>query len=1019
MTARRPRLFNIPADADFLSALAEAIWRGDLPERDGAPPAIEDLPHWTILVPTRRAARALSLAFLKGAPGGACLLPRIRPIGDIDEDLLELPTPMGSDEDSLAPAISAAGRKFLLLGIINDWAAENAHESLARDLSHSPAHRLGLADSLMRLLDSIETEGKNLFEVGALYDFELAIHRQAMVSLLGEIQIAYPRRLHEGGLLDPVARRNTLLRHQARSFIDAPPKHPVIAAGSTGSIPATAELLGTIARLAKGAVILPGLDLDMDKASWEAITPQHAQFGLKRLLDSMGADRGEVEPLPGLGPSAEGAARRWFASEIMRPAVTAAQWRKTVSAHRDDLKRATARLSLCPFRNRREEATAIAVILRGALEIPDQKAMLVTPDRDLARRVAAELRRWGVVADDSAGEPLSRTLPGRLAGLLIEMARAAFDAVSLTSLLQHPMANFGLADRLKPAFRHLELAVLRADLAPHGLASLRIAVERARAAALGDDHVHMAIRRLSPADWDAIELVCEAIEITLSPLAAAAAAGARQDLSAHVETLATALERVSASPEPGSPLWSGPAGIALGDLVSVLRRDSPLHPPCYFAEAMLAVSDQLGKKAVRPPWITSDRISILGLLEARLLHSDVVVLGGLNEGKWPSQPDPGPWINRPMRDVIGMQQPEREIGLTAHDFVQALGARRAYVTWSERIEGAPAVPSRWIVTARMLLDAAKIDRTDEDMAIANWAGMLDAPDSVTPVRKPKPTPPVEARPRRLSVTEVETLIRDPYAIYAKKVLRLEPLPALVPAARHALRGTIIHEALDIYDRLRRERGLSSLAALHEAGALVFNEYRDDPEIVNFWQPRFARIAQWFAGEDDQLRHGVASSRTEQKGAVVLAVAGTDFTLSGRADRIDLFERGTARIVDYKTGTLPSEKAVKAGLKPQLTLEAAMLERDAFGLGRSILTDELLYIRLSGGEPPGDFRMMRGAEVMTLARTHFAALKGLLEDYARPQQPYLPILAMERERDRGDFDHLSRIDEWALSGKAGK
>jgi ATP-dependent helicase/nuclease subunit B len=218
--------------------------------------------------------------------------------------------------------------------------------------------------------------------------------------------------------------------------------------------------------------------------------------------------------------------------------------------------------------------------------------------------------------------------------------------------------------------------------------------------------------------------------------------------------------------------------------------------------------------------------------------------------------------------------------------------------------------------------------------------------------------------------------------------------------------------------LRRERGLASLAALHEAGALVFDAYRDDPEIVNFWRPRFARIAQWFAGEDDRLRQGVASSLTEQRGSVVLSVAGVDFTLSGRADRIDIFERGTARIVDYKTGTPPSEKAVKAGLKPQLTLEAAMLERGGFGLARPVQTEELLYIRLSGGEPPGNVRAMRDIDVMALAHAHFAALKGLLEDYARPEQPYFSILAMERERDRGDFDHLSRIDEWALSGKAG-
>ena len=286
---------------------------------------------------------------------------------------------------------------------------------------------------------------------------------------------------------------------------------------------------------------------------------------------------------------------------------------------------------------------------------------------------------------------------------------------------------------------------------------------------------------------------------------------------------------------------------------------------------------------------------------------------------------------------------------------------------------------------------------------------------MTPVDKPRPTPPVDARPRRFSVTEVETLIRDPYAIYAKKILRLEPLPDLLLLERHALRGTVIHDALDQYAVLRSNPEISAREAMFEAGRRVFASHHDDPEIMGFWWPRFERLAAWFAQEDNTLRIGVAASLTEKRGAIAFPIGGREFHLSARADRIDIFERGTARIIDYKTGQPPGEKAVEIGFKPQLTLEAAILARDGFGLERSIATEELVYIRMSGGEPPGEIKALSDFDVMTVAERHFAELKSLLAAYEQPQQPYLPAQAMERVSDRGDFDHLARFDEWALAG----
>jgi len=1009
MTAARPRLFNIPADADFLVALVTAIDHGDLPMLGGAAPFAHELPHWTILVPNRRAARALGAAFLDSSTAGARLLPRIRPIGDIDEDLPGNADMASSGDTLLPPAISKAGREFLLLSLISDWARDNPHESLSADLAQSPAHRIGFAESLAQLIDKIETEGKDLVDLAKLYDIDLATHRQTLIGLLGTIRERYTQRLAELGLMDPTQRRNALIRHQARVLTESPPRFPIIAAGSTGSIPATAELLSVISHLPNGAVILPGLDSQMDKASWDALTPQHAQFGLRQLLQTLNADRGEVELLPGVESTKGGEARRWFASEIMRPAETAPLWQDSVSRHRDKLASALGGLAFCPSRNRREEACAIAVILRGAVATAGKTASLITPDRELARRVIAELRRWNIEANDTAGEPLSTSLPGALVRLLVDAALGDFDPVSLAALLHHPSLRLGAHGA--EIHRYLELAVLRSGVPLGGLDGLLKATSEARKQAIADHHVHGTIKRLKDEDWDRLEAFAASLADALAPLAKLADLDAVRPFRAHIDTLLSVLERIAGTDET---LWDGRAGQALSELLTSLLRDSHLHPACNFSDAMLMLARHLHSTAVASPAPDTARITILGLLEARLLRSDVTVLGGLNEGKWPAQPNPGPWMNRPMRDVLGMQMPERDIGMTAHDFVQAFGGDHVTITWSERIGGAPAVPSRWVVTAQMLITAALGTKpvSRDDM---HWASLLDLPEQVAPVGKPRPTPPVKSRPRRFSVTEVETLIRDPYAIYAKKILRLEPLPELLAQDRHALRGTVIHDALDHYAMLRQEDSRSASEAMIEAGRRAFADLREDPEIMGFWWPRFMRLAEWFAREDEKLRIGVATSLTEKRGEAKFLIGNTEFSLSARADRIDIFENGRARIIDYKTGQPPGRNAVEAGFKPQLTLEAAILARDGFGLKREIATGELVYIRLSGAEPPGEIKALSDLDVMSLAEKHFAELKSLLAAYQQPEQPYLPAQAMEREADRGDFDHLARFDEWALSG----
>ena len=411
-------------------------------------------------------------------------------------------------------------------------------------------------------------------------------------------------------------------------------------------------------------------------------------------------------------------------------------------------------------------------------------------------------------------------------------------------------------------------------------------------------------------------------------------------------------------------------------------------------------------------------LTILGLLEARLIRSDVMVLAGLNEGIWPAPTDCGPWINRPMRDVLGMKQPESQIGQTAHDFVQAFGNADVKLLWSRRIGDAPGTPSRWIHRLLMILETAGLKELRGASRWPELARQLSEPKSVTPVALPKPKPPVALRPKQLSVTRIEKMIRDPYAIYARYVLGLEPLKPISSAPDPARRGIIFHAAIgDFLTAYPTTLPKDAAAELEAHGSKHFEQLADYPGLTSFWWPRFCRIARWIAEQEPELRAGVERVVAECGGALSFEIGGEPFRLTCRADRIDLMAGNSARIIDYKTGGVPTKPQVESGLAPQLTLQAAILAGGGFRGVPPRETAEIAYVHLTGGDPAGQIKPLE-LPVMELAEKHLAELKKLLAAYAQEAQAYYPRAMMEKEDDESDYDHLSRFREWTLSGEAG-
>jgi ATP-dependent helicase/nuclease subunit B len=975
---------------------AETLARGLIARLDAQADPLA-LAAATIYLPTRRAVRTLSETFAR-ALGGAALLPNIRPLGDVDED--EFLFDPDAEALSLPPVIAPIRRRLLLATLVQRWDQK-------RGGVLGFAQATALARGLAHFLDEAQTQDADLSKLEELAPASLAEHWAEVRDFLKLLRDEWPNLLHAEGAIDPADHRNRALAALARRLEAKPPSGPVIAAGSTGSIPATANLLGVIARLPQGTIVLPGLDRELDEASWTTLDPGHPQYGMKQLLARMDVARADVRDWQASTPSP----RDTLLRETLRPAPTTDAWRAIAERGGDDIARGLDGLSLIEAPHPGAEAASIALILRESLETKKRSAALVTPDRNLARRVAAEMGRWHIAIDDSAGRPLAKTPPGAFLVLLAEAAQSEFAPVPLLALLKHPLAAGGQSPGgFRARVRELDRLVLRGPRLDPGLRGIANAIARAGANERVSANDKTLIAALVP--WfDVLSELLHPLQDALSQ--ASVELGEIADL--HL-TAAETLAQTDA--EAGANiLWRGDAGEAAQALLTELREaalDLPPIAPRAYAPLFAELAEE---RPVRPAFGRHPRLAILGPLEARLQSFDVVVLGGLNEGTWPSAATADPWLSRPMRQTLGLEAPERAIGLAAHDFATLAAGPRVFLTRALKVEGAPTVASRWLQRLEQLTKGLGLDeRLSSETDYAALAGLLNAPEQpAARMKRPSPRPPVAARPRGLSVTEIETWLRDPYAIYARHVLRLRPLDPLDAQIGALERGTAVHAALEIFlkenaETLPQDAERRLIAIADD----VFARTGIPKAALALWRPRFARAAHWFIGLERERRTTLSQSHVERAGRRIFPADAGDFILRCRADRIDILKTGGAAIIDYKTGNPPSRKQVRTLLAPQLPLEGAILAGGGFeGLGK-LATSELLYIRFSGGADAGELRAVDG-DIAALVVEAEEKLVARIAEFDNADTAYLPRVRPFRADIAGDYDHLSRVREWSLAG----
>lgn len=966
----KSRLFGLPPGSDFATSLVTGLtdFAGGMSPQDFA--------KIQIFVNTSRMQRRIRDVFDAGPPR---LLPRIRLITDLAKD------PIATD---VTAPVSPLRRRLELAKFVSallDQEPELAPRAALYDLS----------DSLAKLMDEMQGEGVTPDDIKALDITDQSGHWDRALKFLN---IIAPFFATDGTEPDIEARQRQVIETLIATWADTPPTHPIIVAGSTGSRGATGLFMRAVAQLPQGAIVLPGFDFDMPDHVWDAldgkkgVAEDHPQFRFRKLMTAMDLHHDDVAQWgthPAPNPS-----RNALISLSLRPAPVTDQWLAD-GPNLGDLTAATNGLTLVEAPSPRSEAETIALRLRQAAE-DGVTAALITPDRNLTRQVAAALDLWGIVPDDSAGMPLALSPPGRFLRHVTDALTRPFTSEALLTLLKHPLCHSvedGRGAHLLST-RELELFIRRN------------AVPFPTEQTITDAGNHDRFR----VDHDWAKWVGSILHRIKK--------SEKQSLTSHIDDvvqLAEALSRGQNADGTGG-LWDEAAGREARRICDTILRDADASGDMSATEFTGLFGSLLAAGTVRDRDAGHPNILIWGTLEARVQSADLVILGGMNEGIWPEAPTPDPWLNRKMRAQAGLLLPERRIGLSAHDYQQAVAGREVWITRAKRNADAETVPSRWVNRLTNLLSglpdqngpaALKAMQVEGDRWIA-MAAQLTVPDDATkPAHRPSPRPPVSERPNTISVTQIKTLIRDPYAIYASKVLRLRDLDPLVPTADAPLRGIIIHAILDEFIGSKPDANdPTALSQLMETAARHFADQCPWPTIRAQWMARMEKIAPVFLAAEALRQAKGALEISEGWGEMHMPSVGMCITC--KADRIDMTPENTALIYDYKTGTVPT-KEVQEKFDKQLLAEAVMVSRGAFkDLGEKHV-DDAVFIGVNAA-----MRDVAAPLDKNPIDAVYAGLETLFTKWNTATTGYSARMAMFSKDDFSPYDHLSRFGEWTMA-----
>jgi len=951
-------LFTIPSNYPFLEVLADTL----LNKTQNDPLALNDV---VIFLQTAAARTAIKKIFIQKSKKNALILPKLYTLGNLDEEEIFFQKNIVANDENF-PAIGGIERQLLLVQSLQE---ENS------SLRFMQATQI--ANELLSFLDQAQNEQLDLADIPSLVsDEQFSEHWQKNLQYLSVLSGKYQAKLKELKRLNPKERNNILLSQQAKIWQENPPKHPVIIAGSTGTNPATLSLIETVVSLPQGAVLLAGLDKEMPAESWENLEETHQQYALALLLKKMKKGRGAVSVWHGCNDDNR---RAFWLGQMMQPVMKI----QNKDLAKDEIKKSFQNFTLTSCKNFEEEAHVIALRLRHfiAENNGDKNALFITSDRDLAVRVKGILKRWEITVDDFHSTPLAKTAGGAFALLTANFLVNSFSASGLLSLLKNPIT------RTEIDIENLEKESLRPS---YGKVFYRDISDLATKT--GDDF----LKKLAT--------FVESFKT---------AKNMRECFKIHIQFI----EFLAG----GELFWETEEG----DALSLFFREILVHvaqfPLAACRDYMDILDHFLNARTNKNLDQIGANIQIMKPLEARLLKADLMIIGGLNEGVLPSLADENPWLSRQMRKAFGLLTLERRIGLAAHDFIQFIAHQNGEVmlTHAERAGGRPMVASRWIIRLKALffvtLNTEKETPFYENNYYKNLFYKLDGSDKIQRPESPLFAPPLHARPKRFTATEIEDLFENPYKIYAKKILNLRPLGELDADLEASDKGNIIHNILQKFveeygagkiteDKISKDR----LMAIANAEFKNLDE-KQDQKI--FWWAQFEDIADWFLGQEKTRYKNVLKSYAEVKGTVLFD---HEVELHARADRIDLLADGGVQIIDYKTGTVPLKGQIKNLKKPQLSVAGIILEDGGFDSISSKKVSALSYWGLRDSKGNGVVEIAENVSEITAKMREELSAK--LKEYTRQGAKYPAhpdgVKDDNAQRFADPYDHLARVKEWS-------
>ncbi|MBP3347063.1 MAG: double-strand break repair protein AddB [Alphaproteobacteria bacterium] len=953
----KKKIYSVPASCGFTDVLAQKF----LDEYRENRQALADV---LFLLPNRRAVKALADAFVRAGGMSPMLLPRMMPLGEAEEDELFL-TGGGSREylSGMFPAISSTERCLLFTKIIMSKPGDFGMEKMSLNQA------CYLAQELSGLIDLAENEQLDFAGLADLVPDDYAVHWQETLRFLKIITEFWPLILEERQVIDPVARRNRLLEAQCDIWQRNRPEKRIVIAGTTATYPLMRKMVKTVLELPNGELWLSALDRKLDDESWAVLDETHPQFELKQLLDYLDMPRELVTEV--LSP--ENREREAFASEVMRPAGVTNRWLEIGQKGFDET--AWRGVNLLNCGDLREEALAIALIMREVLETPEKTAALVTSDRNLARRVSAELERWDVTVDDSAGRPLSLTAVGIFLRLTVQAAESE-SRLKLLALLKHPLLRMGQeAADIRLRVRDLEKWWRKAG---------------------GQVDVCEAFLQEVSGKLQELSSLLQHDKVLFKNL-----------LACNIKTA----ELLAGTPQKSGEqvLWQGDDGEAAAQFIADLYENAEVLGEIETKEYGGLLDALMSGVNVRPKFGGHPRLKILGPIEARLNRFDVTIIGEVNEGVWPKTASSDPWMSRPMKKDFGFPLPEKAIGIAALDFFRLLCGETVYLTRAERVQGTPMVKSRWWLRLETVLKALGQKVADRELSpYGYWAKQLDEPEKVISIKPPAPRPEIRLRPNALSASAIEKWMRDPYEIYARYILKLKRLEEVEEKLDFSDYGTIVHAVLQEFNNKYPEQlPENAREELLKLGEAYFTENKVVQETRAFWWPNFEKSVDWFLQQEKEYRPQIARVHTEVSGSLTIKTAGRDFTLKAIADRVDETKDGKINIIDYKTGKARKVKEVCSGKAPQLPIEGLIAEGGGFTGIPPREAAKLIYWQLGRQETE------ISEDIKQVLQDNLEILREYISCFEFESTAYVCQPNPKNIPEYSDYEHLARIKEWSV------